>query len=270
MTSFWVALAGLGALLTFSPLRADPASSSATAPPLFTGDYCDERPESILTRNKLTSIIIPEVDFENADIYSVIDFLTLKSKELDPAKTGIQFRLELPPGSVSKLSGPQWDVLVNMKGASLITVLYEVCDDDPPLEWFISKGVVVLYSEGKIVPADNNPAEPPSEIKARKDVARSLRRIILPTVDFKNEDIAVVVKFLSEQSQRFDPKHFGVKMELRLPADNPPGKFHVRRSVSITLDNVSIEDVLGYVIAQANLGYTIEPNGIVIKAGPEY
>jgi general secretion pathway protein D len=59
---------------------------------------------------KLQSIIIDKVNFDKLDIATVIQFLTNKSKELDPEKVGINFVLRLvsdtPPGATPDNSAP--------------------------------------------------------------------------------------------------------------------------------------------------------------------
>ena len=46
---------------------------------------------------KLTSIIIPRIELQEATVAEAIEFLRLKSRQLDPEGVGVNIVLKLPP-----------------------------------------------------------------------------------------------------------------------------------------------------------------------------
>lgn len=92
-------------------------------------------------------------------------------------------------------------------------------------------------------------------------IEKKLKSILIDKVDFKRMDIRDVVQFLSTKSKEFDPEKTGVKFVLQLP----PKEELLHREVSITLDNVSLEDILTYTDQQTNLQYSIEGDTVYLR-----
>jgi len=124
----------------------------------------------------------------------------------------------------------------------------------------------------------------------RAEITHKLQSIIIDKVNFEKLDISAVMQFLQEKSKELDPDHQGINFVLRLssdtsvptdataapggavaptgaaPADaaaNPPHAIH--REVSITLADVPLSEVLGYVISQTNLQYTVEDYAVYLR-----
>jgi general secretion pathway protein D len=118
-------------------------------------------------------------------------------------------------------------------------------------------------------------------------IQRKLASIIIDKVNFEKLDIAAVIQFLQQKSKELDPDHQGINFVLRLnsetapPAETAPGAapapapapgaapdtsaHPIRREVSITLENVPLSDVLGYIIAQTNLQYSVEDYAVYLR-----
>ncbi len=74
-------------------------------------------------QNKLASIIIPKLDLRDATVSEVIDYLRVRSAQLDPAKEGVNLVLDLP------LSAPAADpITVSRQNISLGDALKYVAD----------------------------------------------------------------------------------------------------------------------------------------------
>jgi len=93
---------------------------------------------------KLNSIIIPKVDFDKFDIANVVEFMTIKSKELDPENLGVLFRLEAPARLDSKSPQFHREVSITLTDDSLQDLLAYVCEQTS-LRYKIANGTVVLY-----------------------------------------------------------------------------------------------------------------------------
>ena len=130
----------------------------------------------------------------------------------------------------------------------------------------------------------------------RANITRKLQSIIIDKVNFEKLDIAAVIQFLQQKSKELDPDHQGINFVLRLssdttvPAEAPaapggaaaptgapaapgaPGAapeaapaHPIHREVSITLSDVPLSEVLGYVISQTNLQYTVEDYAVYLR-----
>ena len=121
----------------------------------------------------------------------------------------------------------------------------------------------------------------------RANITRKLQSIIIDKVNFDKLDIATVIQYLQQKSKELDPDHQGINFVLRLTADAAPvtdvsgatgatpapgadaaaaAPAHpIHREVSITLKDVPLADILGYVIAQTNLQYTVEDYAVYLR-----
>jgi hypothetical protein len=91
------------------------------------GSLLEEKGDTTVISQKLSQIRLPRVDFENTSIHEAIDFLRLRSAELDitsidAGRKGINFVLYIPKG----METPYIDKL-QIRDASFEEVLKEIC-----------------------------------------------------------------------------------------------------------------------------------------------
>jgi general secretion pathway protein D len=120
----------------------------------------------------------------------------------------------------------------------------------------------------------------------RADITRKLQSIIIDKVNFDKLDIAAVIDFLTKKSKELDPDHQGINFVLRLTSDTPPAAAattptgpagtpgaaaatppppDIHRPVSITLENVPLSEILGYIVQQTNLQYSVEDYAVYLR-----
>jgi general secretion pathway protein D len=127
----------------------------------------------------------------------------------------------------------------------------------------------------------------------RANITRKLQSIIIDKVNFEKLDIAAVIQFLQQKSKELDPDHQGINFVLRLTSDTTPPPeaaapggaapatppvagaapadvaattpHAIHREVSITLTDVPLSEVLGYIIEQTNLQYTVEDYAVYLR-----
>lgn len=128
----------------------------------------------------------------------------------------------------------------------------------------------------------------------RAIITRKLQSIIIDKVNFDKLDIATVISFLTQKSKELDPTHEGINFVLRLSSETPaapaaggaggapapagaapkPGgaatppvaeQPAIHREVSINLENVPLADILGYIISQTNLQYTVDDYAVYLR-----
>jgi general secretion pathway protein D len=124
----------------------------------------------------------------------------------------------------------------------------------------------------------------------RANIERKLESIVIDKVNFEKLDIAAVIQFLQQKSKELDPDHEGINFVLRLNSEQAPTPDNsaapggetapaaggadtaatapahpIHREVSITLENVPLSEILGYVIAQTNLQYSVEDYAVYLR-----
>jgi hypothetical protein len=105
-------------------------------------------------------------------------------------------------------------------------------------------------------------AEPNTD--AARATMGKLRSIVIDKVNFNQVDVAVALQFFAQKSKELDPDKKGINFVLGDLSHLTP-QDHVHREVSVTLDNVPLNDVLGYVTQQTNLKWSIEDNAVYFK-----
>ena len=103
--------------------QGQPAGPSADEPRIVKND-----PARAFIQNKLNSITIPVIDFEDVTVEEAIDFLRIRAVELDlsekdPAKKGIQFVVRYPAAAPSPVIRS-----LRLKNVPLADALKYVCD----------------------------------------------------------------------------------------------------------------------------------------------
>ena len=137
-----------------------------------------------------------------------------------------------------------------------------------------------ISSDIVVPPSAGTDVVKPSE---RADITRKLESIVIDKVNFDKLDIATVIQFLTQKSKELDPAHVGINFVLRLTSDtpNPPAgaapadanapaaapalSKEIHRAVSITLENVPLADILGYIVQQTNLQYSVEDYAVYLR-----
>ena len=134
------------------------------------------------------------------------------------------------------------------------------------------------------------------EVSNRAAITEKLQSIIIDKINFDKLDVASVVQFLTEKSKELDPQHVGINFVLNLNQENPPASATptaatpsgpaagpaagvtpdasaaaastngpIHRQVTIQLENVPLSDVLGYIIQQTNLQYSVDDYAVYLR-----
>jgi general secretion pathway protein D len=138
------------------------------------------------------------------------------------------------------------------------------------------------------VATQEGPTTKPSN---RAEITHKLQSIVIDKVNFEKLDIAAVIQFLQQKSKELDPAHEGVNFVLRLNSEVAPtdattpagaaaptgtpapagaapdntAQHPIHREVSITLTDVPLSEILGYVISQTNLQYSVEDYAVYLR-----
>lgn len=108
-----------------------------------------------------------------------------------------------------------------------------------------------------------------SDDESGQVMMRKLKSIIIDKVDFNKVDVAVALQFFAQKSKEFDPDKKGVNFVLQLPDASSPvmgtNGYPIHRQFTVLLENVPLDDLLGYVTQQTNLKCSIEGNTVYFR-----
>jgi tetratricopeptide (TPR) repeat protein len=214
-------------------------------------------------KQRMENIVFPEVDFKDADIFTVIRYLLQNSRRYDPDFEGVAI--------VSAFTKKQADgvpkITIKRTNISLANLLDDICRD-AGMKYRIEQGMAVLSVAvtSAVIPQkceiqkwqqENDMTL--SNLPEGK-ITRKLNSIIIPHIEFEDLSIPAAIKILREQSKKFDPEWEGVNIFLRLKEgeDN-------EAVVNLVLTNKKLSEVIYFFCRAAKLKFQVEKYAVVIS-----
>ena len=121
--------------------------------------------------------------------------------------------------------------------------------------------------------------------EANEKIANKLKEIIIDKISFEDVAIPTAIRYLRQCSKEKDPEKIGVNFVLRGAINEPvkgegageqqqqQGQGGEKKdedtnvaTLSMMLDNISLETIIKYICKQANLNYKIDENAVVIAS----
>jgi len=125
---------------------------------------------------------------------------------------------------------------------------------------------IVMALVGRTAAQENAAATDAARVAALK---HKLESIVIDKVNLDKADVGIVVKFLTQKSRELDPGKQGVSFVLRLDpetdATKETSRAQIHREVSLTLDHISLLDMLEEISQQTGLEYSIEPYAVYLR-----
>jgi len=188
----------------------------------------EEKPPS-KTELKATSLIIPRLEFVDATVRDAFNFLTKKSKELDPEKVGINFVLKLEDLSEQPTVHPPLPEIPGLSptnterdstqpaepGDIRVTLVLNNVPLSEAIRYVSNLGnLSCKYDEHAVVITPVDPRLAPAQTAARDAQATEqitktnskLRQIIIPRIDFKDATLTETLDFLVRKTATLIPK----------------------------------------------------------------
>jgi bla regulator protein blaR1 len=182
--------------------------------------------EAPTTQQKVEKIIVPTVKFQDATIEQAIEYVRVKSRDLDtitqpPAAKGVSF--------VLRGGGLTDTISLDLKDVPLIDVV-RYCAERVGLQYRVEDHAVVLAASFEEKPAPPAATPPP--------VIGSADQIVLPTVQFRDATIAAAAEYFKAKSRDLDPAKQGVNIVVK------PGGADTR--ITLDLRNIPLPYALSY------------------------
>ncbi|WP_035611114.1 M56 family metallopeptidase [Haloferula sp. BvORR071] len=187
------------------------------AVPPVTQDAAPADPTRVIS-NKLTTIVIPVVKFENTSLEEAVDFIRTKSKELDtaekdPAKKGVNFIIRMPREGSGAPDPGKARITMDLKNVTMISALQKIADQTKLRFSVDESGLTFLPADHKetfqnLPPGTDIekldeirfPDPPPPKLPAGK-AAQADFKIVIPTVEFVDVSLTEAVASLNKQAK---------------------------------------------------------------------
>ncbi len=214
--------------------------------------------------HKLTSIIVPNLEFRRTTLSDGIEFLRQEARRLDTsepneAKRGINIVLAQ---SLIADNGKK-RITITMERVPLIEALRQVARQ-------AGAQVAVEPYLVNLVPAPAGAITPvplPEVTAADKlrlaETQRKLDSIIIPNIEFRRTTIRDGIEFLRQEARRLDTDpnqdERGVNIVLNASVSND-------KRVTLSLSNMPLLEALRYVASQTDTKVSVEPYAAVLEA----
>jgi beta-lactamase regulating signal transducer with metallopeptidase domain len=208
-----------------------------------------------------TRWIFPKLDFRDATVREIVDFLVLKSQALDAGGNGANIVLR----DEDKIAGTRVTLsLANVPLAEVLRYVAALASCELVRDEFAF--VIRPVPQGKIpVPnADQEKAAPPAPAapapaRPKGAAMKKADAIIFPKIDLHDATLSETVDFLRAKSQDLDPDKQGVNLILRpLPGGADP-------KLTLSLTNIPLSEALRYVAALAGFEIAADDHAITIR-----
>lgn len=250
--------------LSFSPVAAEEKTPAKATEDKKEPSWIEGEQEVIpvvgaMTMFKAKNIIIPVIDFDESTLEEAVDFLRLRSKELDrieadPNKKGLNF--VVIGAETAKRVIPR----LQLKNVPLASALDFICQQTETSYEAGEFAITIKDAKG----AAAAPAQPVDLAKGDGAlVMAKLERIIIPAVKFEEATLDEALDFLRHRSRELDvaekdPEKKGLNIVLR------GMDLGARRIKSLNLVNVPLNLVMRYVCELTKTEYKVDAFAVTI------
>ena len=221
----------------------------------------DDKEKTAALVTKLEKIVLPQVEFVKTPIGDVLDFLSLRSVELDkttedPNEKGVNFIL------LDRESIGSGGVTLNLQNATMAEVLRHVAERG-------GARLVIDPFAVKLERRDQGESIAPAGFgrpkEAEKIVGARLRAIIIPNVEFQDTPISDALEFLRTRSRELDdqtedPSRKGINIVYPVWEEGEP-------MITLKLKNLPLSEALRYTVELAGVRMEIEGSAVVVRSG---
>jgi hypothetical protein len=200
-------------------------------------------PRQVAIEKKLDAIVIPVVRFEDTSLEIAIDFIRLRSIELDKdeperTKKGVNFVIRKaraaaggPDPGAAKIKG------LELKNVTLRQTLESVAESTK-MRFKVDAFAITFVPEDEVDAPEDAP--PPAKAKPAGKAMDAASKIIIPVIDLENTTLAEAVDFLKMRAAQLSPDKQGPAIVLT-PKAKPDAVIE-----QLQLRNVPVSEAVRY------------------------
>lgn len=261
----------------------DPFSGNKAADEEQVAEVAEVDPLEEIVANRLRSIIIPRIDFEDRTVEEAIDFIRLRSSEIDPphpdpTMRGMSVVIRRPKGEFDSkpIDENGEDLLgggeersdakripeLRLRNVPVTTVLRYICIMTN-LKCELDEGCLVISPK-----APNSAWDDVGSLLEEKGdtsaVSGKLNQIFLPRVDFEGTSLMEAMDYLRLRSAELhiaetDPKRKGINFVVYVPEG-----MEMPRIDELRMRDASFEKVLKEICAKTGMRYELDPYSVIL------
>ncbi len=204
--------------------------------------------------NKLRNIYIPVIEFDNADIFSVIRLLNRLSRRYDPDNAGVAIIAGFNKKNAQKL--PEVTLSLGGRGLNLQDIIYLLCESTG-YNYYIEENAVII----SLSPVPQNETKESAQRRAyyAASTERKLKEIIINTIDFDDITVETAVNFFQESA-----REHGINIIFSHNVD----KNEKKRVVNLFLRKRDLYQAIYFFCKAANLNFRVVRNAVIISSPP--
>ena len=213
---------------------------------LFISFTAGARSEDVTMEDKVQKIIFPVVQFKDATIEQAVEYIRMKSRDLDtisqpPVAKGVSI--------VLRGGGLTDTISLDLRDAPLIEVV-RYCAERVGLQYRVEKHAVVLAAKFEEKPAP--PAATPPPVLGTAD------QMVFPVIQFTDASILAATEYFQVKSRDLDPEKKGVNIVVKPGgADN---KITLNlRSIPLPYALAYAAELGGYQLTEDGQSYLLTP-----------
>lgn len=196
---------------------------------------------------KLSTIVLPQVEFAGASLEEAIEFLRIKSRQFDTSTT--DEKQKGVPIILRKDDGPAVQISLSLKDVPLVEALRYVTEL-ANYKYQVTSYAVLVQKPGQNGPP---PAAPQGAGRAPMPAANPnvAGQIIIPEIKLSGASLEEAVEFIRVKSRDMDPHQKGANIIIK-----PGGKANAQ--ITLDLKDIPVSEALRYIAELANYRLNVD------------
>lgn len=197
-------------------------------------------------QKKIDSLIVDKMKFADTTVQSIVNWIRMRSKELDAKGGGISILLKINPLNTESIPL----VTMDFENISMGEIIRYVCLNCK-LKYKIEDYVVII--------TDDDPGkDKPVATAANKDLQKKLSTLIIDNLVFEDLPVSGCFNLIVAKSRELDPEKTGVNIFMNV------SKQSMEKPLTMDVSKIPVESLIKNICQATGLEYRIEKYAIMI------
>jgi len=197
-------------------------------------------------QKKLDSLIIDRMEFVDTPVQPIVNWIRMRSKELDPKGGGINILLKINPQNAESIPL----ITMDFKNISIGEIIRYVCLNCK-LKYKIEDYVVIITD-------DDSMKDKSVVTAANKELQKKLATLIVDNMEFEELPVSECFILIVGKSRELDPDKTGVNIFLQV------SKASMGKPITMSVSKIPLQSLINSICQATGLDYRIEKYAIAI------
>ena len=217
---------------------------SASKKEVMAADETSQDQQSL--QKKLDSLIIDRMEFADTPVQPIVNWIRMKSKELDTKGGGINILLKINPQNAESIPL----ITMDFKNISIGEIIRYVCLNCK-LKYEVEEHVVIITD-------DDSMKDKSVVTAANKDLQKKLATLIVDNMEFEELPVSECFILIVGKSRELDPDKTGVNIFLQV------SKASMGKPITMSVSKIPLQSLINSICQATGLDYRIEKYAIAI------